>query len=443
MISISYTNIIAYVIELAEKILSEYPLCDHCLGRLFSRYGLDMSNKNRGISIKTLLSMKIHYDYVNNRQRDIEYIHTLASNGGGPLISLYKKIVGNNIEQKKCYICKGILSEKLFEDIAIEIANRLRELDISTFIIGVSMDKSILEREFEIHVKYNVLNTSESIKNEIKREIGKKVRDLMNLQPDFNKPDIVIIINFDRDFNHQISLQINPIFLKGYYWKLARNISHVPWFLSGGNKKYLLSIQEFIEKNVKDLYKADEVIIHASGREDVDARMLGSGRPLVIEIKNPKIRQIDLDELNKKLHSDLVRVLVNGIASRKDIEFLKEYAKYKRKIYRVVVYSNKDVSQEDLKKIEEQFINKVVKQRTPLRILRRKKDRERTRKVYSVKTIQLSSKVFEALIYCDGGLYVKELVHCDEGRTTPCFGDVINSLVIPLELDVIKIEDQI
>lgn len=34
----------------------------------------------------------------------------------------------------------------------------------------------------------------------------------------------------------------------------------------------------------------------ASGREDVDVRMLGSGRPFYIKIENPKQRQFSADQ---------------------------------------------------------------------------------------------------------------------------------------------------
>src|SRR3989442_13830033 len=35
--------------------------------------------------------------------------------------------------------------------------------------------------------------------------------------------------------------------------------------------------------------------MHGMGREDVDARMLGRGRPFIVEIKEPRKRRIDLE----------------------------------------------------------------------------------------------------------------------------------------------------
>jgi len=53
----------------------------------------------------------------------------------------------------------------------------------------------------------------------------------------------------------------------------------------------------------------------------------------------------------------------------------------------------------------------------------------------------VSNRVFEALIHCDGGLYVKELVHGDNGRTTPSFSEYLGKKLIPFELDVVYVED--
>ncbi|PVX25960.1 MAG: tRNA pseudouridine(54/55) synthase Pus10, partial [Candidatus Bathyarchaeum sp.] len=42
-------------------------------------------------------------------------------------------------------------------------------------------------------------------------------------------------------------------------------------------------------------------------------------------------------------------------------------------------------------------------------------------------------------IRCQGGLYIKELVSGDQGRTIPSIASIINAEAKPLELDVLKI----
>jgi tRNA pseudouridine synthase 10 len=42
-------------------------------------------------------------------------------------------------------------------------------------------------------------------------------------------------------------------------------------------------------------------------------------------------------------------------------------------------------------------------------------------------------------IRCQGGLYIKELISGDEGRTIPSVASIIKVEAKPLELDVLKI----
>jgi tRNA pseudouridine synthase 10 len=60
-----------------------------------------------------------------------------------------------------------------------------------------------------------------------------------------------------------------------------------------------------------------------------------------------------------------------------------------------------------------------IKQQTPLRVLHRRADLIREKYIYEVKVKKVSLKRAELEIRCQGGLYVKELVSGDEGRTTP------------------------
>ncbi|MCC6043501.1 MAG: tRNA pseudouridine(54/55) synthase Pus10, partial [Desulfurococcaceae archaeon] len=212
-----------------------------------------------------------------------------------------------------------------------------------------------------------------------------------------------------------------------------------------GFKKYPVSIQEFVGEALRSIYQSEDVVIHAAGREDVDARMIGSGRPLIIEIKKPVKRSIGIEEANKALRELSRRypivVELFSRTTRSSKVFVKNEAKLRRKVYRVAVYSPEEILPQDLVKLEEFFSNREVKQRTPTRILRRKKDREKTKRVYAVRIVQVSRRVFESLIYCDGGLYVKELIHGDYGRTVPSFAEVVGKPLIPIELDVVLVED--
>ncbi|MCY0868496.1 MAG: tRNA pseudouridine(54/55) synthase Pus10 [Desulfurococcus sp.] len=430
----------AGIIATAEKVLSKHPLCDRCLGRLFARRGLELSNEERGRAIKTLLSMKLHSEYTAGKI-GLEYIEEIALNSGDPVSRLYEKLSGRSLEPRRCFICMNKLTESYIDGISREAAQLLEKLHANTFLVGVSLDEAVILRELEVSAATG-LSFNESIKNELKREVGKKISKLTGLQPDFSKPDVVVIVHVDRDLNYKVTAQVNPIFLKATYWKKGRRISHVPWTTSSGARRFPESLQDFVRDSIASLFDAVDVKVHAAGREDVDARMLGSGRPVIVEIVEPGFRNVDLDLLNHVLNGEFIKVTVAGLASRKHVEAVKEGARERRKIYRISVLTEKPVTTGELEKLVEFFKNRTVRQRTPTRVLRRKRDKERIKRVYSIEVLQLTPRIFEALVYCDGGLYVKELVHCDNGRTKPCFSEILGFQAYPLELDVVYVENQ-
>jgi len=47
-------------------------------------------------------------------------------------------------------------------------------------------------------------------------------------------------------------------------------------------------VQDEIAKNLLDIFGSKQVYLHAAGREDIDVRMLGRGRPFILELINPK-----------------------------------------------------------------------------------------------------------------------------------------------------------
>lgn len=441
--SVEKGDIVHSIIEKAEKILLEYPLCNSCLGRLFAKYGVGLSNYDRGIALKTLLAMKLHYEYLE-KQLDKQYLSGIASNAGESIASLYLKMFNEQIAIKECFICGNKFNRKLIEEIASIACSKLRDHDARSFIVGVTFNEETINKELEIMIKHGFEST-ESIRREFKREIGKTITTLCGLYPDFAKPDAVVMVKIDKNFKYEMEVKPNPIFYTGYYWKLGRRISHIPWFTKTGGKKYPLSVQEVVEKIFREVFVAEKVVIHAAGREDVDARMIGTGRPLIVEIKVPRIRRVDLSDLKSRLNKELsslpVKLDIVSLTSKTHIAYVKEHSGKKKKVYRVVVYSEGDINLDEIETLEKFFEKREVKQRTPTRILKRKKDKEKSRRVHSVKIAPVSKRVFEALVYCDGGLYVKELVHCDNGRTTPCFANVLGRRVIPIELDVIYVEE--
>lgn len=420
------------LLEKTFNILLKYPLCNYCLGRLFARLGRGLRNSERGYALKTLLLMTLPLD----RHEDIrDIIKLLAENSGEPFTEVYKILYNEELDRKICVVCGNKLSQKYFEELAKKVEEKIREFNATSFLVGVTISRETMLKELEV-VREVGIDYSESLKNEIKREVGKIVRERTGIEPDFSRPDIVVIIDYEND---SIRTIVNPVLIVGRYWKKARNISHTAWIVNGV-KKYPYSIEEFLNDMLNQIFDSEKVILHASGREDVDARMVGTGRPMVIEVYQPRFRLVDKHLLNEVLKTIVIDAEVYDEATRETIKLLKTDLSKKEKVYKALIVTSKPISESDLKKLEEFFKNRVVRQLTPRRMLRRKKEHERLRKVYEVIVNKISDRVFEALIKSDGGLYIKELVSGDQGRTEPSFSSVLGVEAYCVELDVVGIE---
>merc|ERR1719281_1639704 len=97
------------------------------------------------------------------------------------------------------------------------------------------------------------------------------------------------------------------------------------------------SIEEVIAERMNDRVNATEMKFLASGREDVDVRMLGSGRPFAFECVNPrktKFTAEELLELENHINCRHAGVHVNSleVVTKEDIKTLKEGEEDKKKV---------------------------------------------------------------------------------------------------------------
>lgn len=110
-----------------------------------------------------------------------------------------------------------------------------------------------------------------------------------------------------------------------------------------------------------------------------------------------------------------------------------------QKEYRVLIEFEKKITAKDLHKLKEKLTNLKISQRTPIRVMHRRADLTRERYIYDVNIKKLKPKKAEMKIRCQGGLYVKELVTGDEGRTTPSVSEILKNKAKPITLDVLNV----
>ena len=421
-----------YLERKAWEVLKKYPLCDRCLGRLFARLGHGLSNKDRGRAIKTSLTMTLHKIIIEGAPQSI--FTDVAPNIGGPASGLYRKLTGEDLEVRACAICGGRL-ETFIEETVERAIPLIKAYGVKRFIVGARVSPPILEREERIKEEFR-LEHGESIRAEIRREIGKLIQERIDAVAEFERPEATVLVEFP---SGAVWIQVNSLLLRGRYWKLGRMISQAYWPTPEGPKYF--SIEQALWPLLR-LTGGERVILHASGREDVDARMLGTGRPMVVEIKVPRKRGIPLHEMEEAVNKSnrWVKIALEGHATRQDITLYKSEEARKEKTYKALVAVEDGVAEEELRKIEEELTGKIIMQRTPTRVLHRRPDILRRRRVLEISCKSLTEMLVECLITAEGGLYVKELISGDNGRTTPSFTEILDRRAECVELDVVAVK---
>ncbi|MBS7660206.1 tRNA pseudouridine(54/55) synthase Pus10 [Candidatus Bathyarchaeota archaeon] len=438
------------ILEKALAMLKAYPLCDNCLGRQFAMLGYGLENDERGKALKKVLLMRAHALAVAGDEEGVKILRVLAVNGFSNLAVEILKKMGKRIPRrvmlKECFLCENRFMH--MDELAEKAVKELSNYECQSFLVGVELPFEVEEREDEFRAIFNV-EYGESIRIEFGRLLGKKISLLTGKPVEYKSPDVVLLIN---PITGDMRVQVNPLYIAGRYKKLVRGIPQSKWFCSKcwgegcercnwTGRMYPESVEELISTPVLQFVGGVKASFHASGREDVDARMLGKGRPFVIEVSQPKKRFINLKELEAAINEyakGKVEVFNLFFANKSLVRKIKK-AESARKRYRVIVEFEREVSDEELKLLEKKLTNVVVKQRTPMTVLHSRAYLTREKYIYEVKVKRLSPNRIEMKVLCQGGLYVKELVTGDGGRTTPSVSEILNNQAKPLDLDVLDV----
>ena len=80
-----------------------------------------------------------------------------------------------------------------------------------------------------------------------------------------------------------ITFERDPVYMQGRYLKFQRGLSQTPWVLDG-ERLGESSVEECIGEIALPFFRGSGYKFHTAGREDVDVRMLGNGRPFILEV---------------------------------------------------------------------------------------------------------------------------------------------------------------
>ncbi|UCG00479.1 MAG: tRNA pseudouridine(54/55) synthase Pus10 [Candidatus Heimdallarchaeota archaeon] len=436
----------------AKHLITHVHCCNSCLGRQFGNLLSGLSNKKRGEALKIILLMEWENIHRLLKKEPPKSSSLLSEDFNIGKMSIQRFFSEIQSASTHCEICQGNLYPQKLKELANSALEALNEYEFSTFLVGSQFPPSIIDKEDTIRSTYN-LEFGESIKSEFNREIGKILQEQLTLATvDFKTPDIVITFNLRSD---QITIKTNPLFILGRYRKFERGIPQSKWFCrecrgkgceycNFTGKMYQESVEEYISEPFLSAAKGTASKFHGSGREDIDARMLGTGRPFILEISEPRKRNLNLTEIMEIVNEKAggkVEIDIEGITNRSKVRELKTRSSRNAKGYRVIISLDPPIKLEELEilAIADEFSDLLIQQRTPLRVVHRRADKIRSRKVQTFRIEKFEPHQLTAYVVCEGGLYVKELISGDEGRTQPNLSERLNTTAVVTQLDVIEV----
>jgi tRNA pseudouridine synthase 10 len=396
-------------LEAARRALAKGGLCAECFGRLFGRLGHGLSNPERA--------------------------ERLAARLGVDLPSL----------EGECTLCRGTFARlPTWVDRSLRAAEGL---EWHRFTCGSRWDPEVLAGE---EARWTDVGTEwgESARSAFNRELGKLLEARSGAVGGPDDPHVVFLADLPVG---RVETTVLPLYLEGRYRKLDRTLPQTRWpcrrcrgrgcdQCGGSGKTYPTSVEELVGGPLVTAAGAEGTRFHGMGREDIDARMLGRGRPFVIELLRPRVRSIDLAAARAAIAREAAgRVEVDGLrpATAPDVVRVKEASP--EKSYLVGVIGEVPVA-----KVNEALtlaVGRAIAQRTPTRVAHRRSDRVRTRRVVAARLVEASIGRFTLELRTEAGTYVKEWVEGDGGRTDPSLASLLG---IPLKvdfLDVLEVHD--
>lgn len=420
-------------------------LCTLCLGILqFRFHGEDDNNTNTNVPL--LIS-----DMVKRQGFHSPHHHSSFSLD----ISIPSSIILNNDNTLRQYIKINYGSRPCFKHnttfISAKDAFNFSLLPPLQTLLGFQCKST--EASFRIRLTYTVSkevekgsdDTCKRRKTDECNLLGHNTTFTTSLQNESSDCSKFLFETPNEPCHFTYSCYTTPLYFGGRYLKYSRNVSQSRWIIDD-ERMGEASVEEIIGENILQACQADSFKFHAAGREDIDVRMLGPGRPFLVEVQNARQvpSELSVKDIEKKINTTenkLVRVKNMKLVGSQGWELMRQGEAEKQKQYAALVWISRPLKDEDFQHVTSLKDLKVM-QKTPIRVLHRRSPLEREKIIHwmKIETIAGSSQYFLLHLCTQAGTYIKEFVHGDLGRTNPSIGSMLGCRAEILQLDVTDIK---
>lgn len=279
--------------------------CDTCLGRLGGKQRYDQSMVESGREIRAAVV-----------ERD-------------PHLEGAQERVG------LCPFCEDLFDEvDLLADL---ITEALEGREVARLQVGARFPKDQMEEEDVMRKRYGA-GGSDPLKSSLVGFVADAIKTRMDdVRIVTENPEVLAIIDVT---TLTVDLDVRSVYLYGRYRKLERGVPQTRWpcrackgrgcdRCEGTGLQYATSVQQLVADPLREMLGAEDDAFHGMGREDIDVRCLGRGRPFVVELKSPMRRSVDaaaaMDAINEAA-AGAVEVTSLRPSSRKEVVRVKDTA---------------------------------------------------------------------------------------------------------------------
>jgi tRNA pseudouridine synthase 10 len=393
----------------AEK-AEDRELCAECFGRLFGRLGHGLANPERARRLAEALGRPWHEP-------------------AGP-----------------CGLCEGLFDR--WETWIRRAQSAGQGWEWHRFTCGSRWDPELLAREENLWAEIGT-EWGESARSAFNREFGKRLEAATGHVGGAEAPEIIFLADLPAGC---VEITVLPIYVKGRYRKEDRALPQTRWpcrrcrgrgcdACGGSGKTYPSSVEELVAAPFLAASGAEGTRFHGMGREDINARMLGGGRPFVLELLRPHRRTLAIETLAAEANQ-----AASGRVEIREVEWTdaREVIRIKEatptKSYRVVVAG--PAAPAKVMAALEYVVGRPIAQRTPHRVAHRRADRVRTRRLLEARLAEAGGSRFTIELRAESGTYIKEWVEGDDGRTEPNLASLVGVPLTVEALDVLEIHDR-